>query len=683
MSQDTEGKKQSQAACSTSRRSGCRTHSFLFYLLAAGGVLGGLPSATSAQPPALRPLRDALTIGATELEVRPEQLALRRQAIEEALKQLETLHDWYEALVLPDWKDTPRNLAADEKLFQLDRELHQKVKDHLVAAVRRSRQDPAAREGLAVFLAQIGLALRSGTVSEPFQILRELFPDVLALTEDPAPAVRAAAAGALSKISPVDPGEEAAPGAVPPRLQAARAALTRLLTRDDLTPRRAAAAALSDFIQTMIDLEKIEISQVSRGKEPFPKPPRLTVGSLGVGPREVVLTAQEMVRLAGQGAADPDPQVRFHCLRAIFLAGSELEKMIPLASDYFKDQLRQPPFPPFLFTKKGRPRPDSPLGKRVLALRQRLQNDLRVYQPLVDVLGAQGALLARHLDDPDQETRLLTFRTLEMLAGCRLRIQRLWEWLPPLAEDELPSGEVGLPPPPGDESEQTAPLLRGLTLARDRLAQGVRDREPPVRLAALEFLEMLGRQAEPAVPTLVAALADPEPFIRWTAARALTHVAPARPAEVVPALARALNDPDPDARVAVIEALEEYGRMAHLLAPELPDLSRQVQEALAEHAVPALARISQQGDSEARMAAVRALAHAGAGNAERAVSALVAALSSADVRVRRSAADALGRLAAPAAQQALPALEKALHDPDEEVRRLASAALLTIRQRPH
>jgi HEAT repeat protein len=671
-------------------RHSCSFSKLPLRLLAFAAALAGflLADSARAQSEAIKDLRDALAIGASDLEVSAQNLEYRRKALEGALAELKTVNDLYEALVLPDWKDAPRNLAVDIKLLRLDREMHTKVKNRLLRDLRAGLKHKGSKRASAAFINEMGVALRTGTVSEPFGVLRELAPDVLALTKDANPEVRAAAATALGKINPIEPPDADTGKEVPQKeLQAVSAALGKLLLHDEIGPRRAAAAALGDLIRTMTDLEKTELTQtleVLQRKE-FARPGgRRAPPNFGIRPRDVVETAQAMVRLAGQGAADADTEVRLRCLQAIALASSELEKMLPAASDYFKDQLKQAPFPKYLFTPKYRPTASSPAGKQIVALREQLRKDLGVYQPLINVLGQQGEVLAAHVEDlGSPEIRLVTRKALEAIASARLRIQHLWEWLPSLQADKdggEEGGAVSLTPAE-EEAEEMTPLLKGLTPALDHFAKGLTDPNPKIRLAAAEFLEMLGRAAEPAVPALVKALCDPEPFVRWTTARTLTHIAPYRPNTVVPALAKALSDPDLDARVAVAEALERYGRMAKLMAAESPDRARQVQTVLARDAVPALARSTQVGDTEARVAAIRAITAVVDGNADMAVDALIAALSNPDVRVRRGAADALGRVPGRAARRALPALQDRLtNDSDDEVRRLASASLLTIEE---
>src|SRR6266404_563756 len=75
-------------------------------------------------------------------------------------------------------------------------------------------------------------------------------------------------------------------------------------------------------------------------------------------------------------------------------------------------------------------------------------------------------------------------------------------------------------------------------------------RDVRARRAAIDVLEALGQEAAPAAPSLVRALADPDRFVRWAAARTLGQLAPEQAATAVPGLARLLSDADLDLRVA-------------------------------------------------------------------------------------------------------------------------------------
>lgn len=94
------------------------------------------------------------------------------------------------------------------------------------------------------------------------------------------------------------------------------------------------------------------------------------------------------------------------------------------------------------------------------------------------------------------------------------------------------------------------------------LIGALEDPNPMVRLQAAAALHEHGRNAEPAVPKLIALLSGPDRMARYTAALALGRAVGAdspRRAEVVTALTAALSDPDTLNRLAASEALIGLG----------------------------------------------------------------------------------------------------------------------------
>jgi HEAT repeat protein len=182
--------------------------------------------------------------------------------------------------------------------------------------------------------------------------------------------------------------------------------------------------------------------------------------------------------------------------------------------------------------------------------------------------------------------------------------------------------------------------------------------EPRLRLTALDVLELLGEDAQAALPAIANVLCDPDRFVRWAAARSIGHIGPRQAPFAVVGLGKLLADPDDNVRLAASATLEAMG-------PE------------AKEAMPSLIQAIGSGDAETRVAAIYILAGIGAENVAGAVPALIGALSAEDARVRRAAADMLGRLG-PIAAQAVPALQKSLEDDDQDVRINAGEAILSI-----
>ncbi len=169
-----------------------------------------------------------------------------------------------------------------------------------------------------------------------------------------------------------------------------------------------------------------------------------------------------------------------------------------------------------------------------------------------------------------------------------------------------------------------------------RLAEGLRDPDPDVRVSAARGIGQVGPTAAEALPALVRALRDGEPRVRFDAAVALGRVgAVAR--DAVPALTRALTDPAGEVRVGAALGLAGMG-------------------AAARDAVPALLQALRDGNVVLRMSACSALGSVGP-DARAAVPALRAALRDHNTSVRTSAASALGAIG-PAAREAVPELRR-------------------------
>lgn len=169
----------------------------------------------------------------------------------------------------------------------------------------------------------------------------------------------------------------------------------------------------------------------------------------------------------------------------------------------------------------------------------------------------------------------------------------------------------------------------------------LRSRDPVVRMKSSYLLRIFGGRADPAFPSLVPALDDPEPKVRRNAIETVGQLG--RPvAEIVPILMRKMKDPSEGIReVAAFELAEQF-----------------------EIATPAIDKATgklHQPDTR------------GAST----IPSLIVALKDPIVQVRRGAAHCLFRLgntATPARRD----LEAALADPDDIVRLFAAKAIILL-----
>jgi HEAT repeat protein len=522
--------------------------------------------------------------------------------VKKAAAAIKTMSDLRQALVLTQWRGGLGGRDTSDQVVraQLGRRFQAKIR-----AGARSR-DATTRLAIAKLIGQIGISIPGLSSRDVSGLGRTFAPDLVVLSRDRDLQVRTAAARSLGKIN-------ADPNLAAPVWQ-------KLLKSKNLALRRAAADGVANEFSLVIPLAK-------GGQK---------AGDIRTSPADLRALGQKVVPLLGVGLKDSDVRVRRRTASATQEAAVLLAGLVPLALTS-ADQ-------------------DETVG--------RLRDVRRLYQECESVaakLGVLGPVLAKLLDDRDRRTRILAARALSDMANAyrRLRSARKSmqeEPIPkPKPDDEGEADKVSYQ----DRRETESPLLKGLKPAVARLQKGIRG-STREKLAAIDFLELLGPEAAPAGPALVQALADRSLFVRWAAARTLSKIGKKNvPASAVPALARLMADPDLDVRLAAAATLEYYGPMAR-------------------RATAAVVRATQRGDAEVRVAAMRALETIGK-PPRSVIQALVAALSNSDNRVRQVAAETLGSFGR-AARTAVPALRKALRDSNEDVRRAASEALLDVRQ---
>jgi len=193
--------------------------------------------------------------------------------------------------------------------------------------------------------------------------------------------------------------------------------------------------------------------------------------------------------------------------------------------------------------------------------------------------------------------------------------------------------------------------------------------------------------ATSAVPNLLAALKDPVPMVRMSAALALVRVDPHHPG-VAPVLIAFLDPKDADQRKGIVDSISLMGPdgqdgapvLAHLLATD-PDV--QVRKGAIEAlekvdpknaATPLSQALLHDKDLEVRKAALNSIGKLGDDGAA-AIPALIESLRSEDDDIRKGATDDLGMLGKLAT---LP-LIAALQNPDARIR---AGAIKTLPQSP-
>jgi HEAT repeat protein len=219
---------------------------------------------------------------------------------------------------------------------------------------------------------------------------------------------------------------------------------------------------------------------------------------------------------------------------------------------------------------------------------------------------------------------------------------------------------------------------RGSVLSEPEALAALSAATPQRRWEAAGALGRSALSGRAAISALAGALADPEPFVRWQAARAL---AAQEAGAVFPVMRSLLADADPLRRAGAAEALGCLGGEAASVAlrQALPDADPGVRRAVVEAlgacgdpgAAPALLPALQDADGDVRRAAATALGRIGNPGMARALANMLAAPDS-PLLLRRALAGALAHIPHPEVQ---PALLSALADADPQVRAYAAQAL--------
>jgi HEAT repeat protein len=511
-------------------------------------------------------------------------------------------------LMLSEWRDNDQTDLEQAKVDQFVRasigeRLQKRLHDVVVQGSTESRM------AVAKLIGEIGTSIRALPLDDKSGFAGSMAPDLVILMGTDNPALRQAAARALGKIDP-EPVN-------------AVKALSQMMQSNNVNDRRAASEAMLEMVKVvMLAFKK---SRAQPGAE--------------VTAEEVIQSIQQVITALPAAIQDKDIVVRRNGLDALLEATSALLEQMPN-------------------TQAGSPlsRDDMPPSGRLWAPDERLtvkigeeflENKEKLIAPVLQALKRLGGLIANTLTDSDVQVRVLSRRALEMMGRSRLQLNQ--------ARDIVPT-EKGAPERVKREDVLKDAIEPGLLV----FAQRLRDPNRSVRAATVDFLETMEDAASPAIPSLVAALADRDLFIRWAAVRTLGKVGKVKTEVTVPAIAELLNpQEDPDVREAAATTLRGFGHGA-------------------KAALPKLIAMLNVGEAEAQEAVIKAITAVGGPENKDAIPALKKSLESRSNNVRRLAAEALGRMGRLAAP-ALPDLSARLRvEDDNGVRTAISEAIVEI-----
>jgi len=182
------------------------------------------------------------------------------------------------------------------------------------------------------------------------------------------------------------------------------------------------------------------------------------------------------------------------------------------------------------------------------------------------------------------------------------------------------------------------------------IADALKDESPKVRWAAAFVLGPMGRKAKPAVPALLNAASDKDPGVRTWAVKALGEIDPFN-ADTVSTVTRALRDPEPNVRRVALSVVIRLAGAAAGAAPILADVLQDADAGIRARACAAFRQLGSDGKSG--------------------TPALIGRLADADADVRFRAAEALSKVG----PTAIPPLVRALKERDPRTRRAAAEIL--------
>ncbi len=182
------------------------------------------------------------------------------------------------------------------------------------------------------------------------------------------------------------------------------------------------------------------------------------------------------------------------------------------------------------------------------------------------------------------------------------------------------------------------------------ISDALKDESPKVRWAAAYVLGPMGRKARPALPALLQAASDKEASVRTWAVKALGEVDPFH-ADAVATVTRALRDPEPNVRRVALSVVIRLAGAAAGAAPILSDVLQDADAGIRAKACVAFRQLGSDGKAG--------------------TPALIGRLSDADAEVRFRAAEALSKVG----PTAIPPLVRALKERDPRTRRAAAEIL--------
>lgn len=542
--------------------------------------------------------------------VRKSMLDKRRKTLTELSKELVSLYDLSRTLRLRDSVRLRDKKNKDLPLSDVDRDVFDTLLPRFVAEYRKGieSKDPTVQQALAVLAGDLVTNIYMERRSQiGGMVVRELLPQLAALSKSTEPGVQEAVVRALGNIIL--------------ELREALDAKSMALVRESIGNIQKSSHAIAR--RAVVDAADalVRLLNPNPGEESIQ--PRIVL-------RRDLIDILNLAPVLFEGMRDRDAAIR----------QSYIAVLHRLTSLLARDRQLLIVTPALAATPADVPPKEEEMAL-LKANQEMLRRELEDYRKGVEPFNTHADTLERLLEEGNREARYLTLQTLEELAVLQGHVRDRTNHLAMEKKE--------------DKALQAGMLLDPLfERVNGQLLRALEDDAANLRLMALQVLESRGPQAQPALAAIQARLTDTSPFVRWVAVRTLGRFQGINNPAVIDGIAGRLVDDDLSVRIAAAVALEGHGAAALGAEEQLRKVVNSGDAEFREAALRALGRVGKNGkanvpvmarelshtDVRVRRAAALAIGAFGA-DVALAKDQLLAALEDEDAEVRRYASEAL------------------------------------------
>ncbi len=425
------------------------------------------------------PLPDSVETVRTALRHVGETPEARTQRLTKAMEGLQNIRERREAFLLPEWRDQQPDLPSSSSDKKARARLGKQLGTEYKAVLQSKNQD-----NILFLLDKLpDLARQAEESPLVSELIQEVAPDVTRLVKTGPVETRRMALLTLARI------------------HADADLMLPILTELVVDPIAEIRLAAAESIDTLLRLQLP--GNLARG----------TNHPIHLRREALSKHAAKLIPVALLCLKDSQSQVRILSSDSLRLTASLFSSMITDPSQALA-------------------------GVDQAEIRRLMQTEWMELDPLLQAWTAFLPSLGTGLVDRNSQVRLNCQRTLDELAGIRIKRNRQGEALSLDFPDVLASPIRG-----------TVPTL----------VEALRDPDIRVRRAAIDVLEGLGTLATPAAREITKQLDDSDPFVRWACLRALGSMGQDALKGAESRIRSMVNDPDQDVRKSVENCLRKLG----------------------------------------------------------------------------------------------------------------------------